>query len=139
MYNCDICPQRSQRTSLPEQNPFKSSPSPPPTATHSVAIVPDVNFQYLKHVVIKFLCSREDEALQLIRAISTLLEFSPQEEEHVKNYLSYRVILIILITNAKIMSFSRCLGLALFLHLSLVIKIIVQLLHNAHARIIMTS
>ena len=93
MYHCDICPQRSR--TLPEQSTqslFKSSPSPPPTVAPSVA---DVNFQYLKHVVIKFLCSREDEALQLIRAISTLLEFSPQEEEHVKNYLSYRVILII--------------------------------------------
>lgn len=103
MHNCDICPQRSQRT-LPEQNAqslFKSSPSPPPTITPSVAIVPDVNFQYLKHVVIKFLCSREDEALQLIRAISTLLEFSPQEEEHVKNYLSYRVIQIIILTNIQ--------------------------------------
>lgn len=56
-----------------------------------VAIASDVNFQYLKHVVIKFMCSREDEALQLIRAVATLLEFTPQEEQHVKGYLNYKV------------------------------------------------
>lgn len=55
-----------------------------------VAIASDVNFQYLKHVVIKFICSREDEAFQLVRAISTLLEFSPEEEEHVKKFLNYK-------------------------------------------------
>lgn len=65
------------------------SPSPPPLDTPTTT--PDVNFQYLKHVVMKFICSREDEALQLIRAVSTLLEFSPQEEQHVKQYLSYKV------------------------------------------------
>ncbi len=64
----------------------KGSPAP-----LRVAIASDVNFQYLKHVVIKFMCSHEDEALQLIRAVATLLEFSPQEEEHVKGYLNYRV------------------------------------------------
>lgn len=65
------------------------SPSPPPPEIPIAT--PDVNFQYLKHVVIKFICSREDEALQLIRAISTLLEFSPQEEQHVKQFLNYKV------------------------------------------------
>lgn len=38
------------------------------------------------------MCSREDEALQLIRAVSTLLEFTQQEEEHVKSYLNYKVL-----------------------------------------------
>lgn len=71
-------------------NDLNHSPSPPSVETSS-ATTPDVNFQYLKHVVIKFVCSREDEALQLIRAISTLLEFSPQEEEHVRQYLNYKV------------------------------------------------
>ena len=63
------------------------SPSPIP----KVDMAPDVNFQYLKHVVIKFICSREDEALQLIRAISTLLEFNSHEEDYVKRYLNYKV------------------------------------------------
>ena len=39
----------------------------------------------------KFICSREDEALQLVRAISVLLELSPQEEKHIKEYLDYKV------------------------------------------------
>ena len=47
--------------------------------------------RYLKHVVIKFICSRGDEALQLVRAISVLLELSPQEEKHIKEYLDYKV------------------------------------------------
>ena len=47
--------------------------------------------RYLKHVVMKFICSREDEALQLVRAISVLLELSPQEEKHIKEYLDYKV------------------------------------------------
>ena len=73
-------------------NRSRRSPSPPvPTTTLRVAIASDVNFKYLKHVVIKFMCSREDEALQLIRAVSTLLEFTQQEEEHVKRYLNYKV------------------------------------------------
>lgn len=29
--------------------------------------------------------------MQLVRAMSTLLEFNPQEEQHVKDYLEYRV------------------------------------------------
>ena len=47
--------------------------------------------RYLKHVVIKFICSRGDEALQLVRAIAVLLELSPQEEKHIKEYLDYKV------------------------------------------------
>ena len=47
--------------------------------------------RYLKHVVMKFICSREDEALQLVRAITVLLELTPQEEEHIKQYLDYKV------------------------------------------------
>lgn len=79
---------RSERAS----GQLHCSPSPPVLETSTAT--PDVNFQYLKHVVIKFVCSREDEALQLIRAISTLLEFSPQEEQHVKQYLNYKVLVI---------------------------------------------
>ncbi len=79
------CFQRLQKPSEDKRR-GNSTPSPPPSFG-----VADVNSQYLKHVVIRFMCCREDEALQLIRAVSTLLEFSPQEEQHVKNYLSYKV------------------------------------------------
>ena len=50
-----------------------------------------VCLRYLKHVVMKFICSSEVEALQLVRAISVLLELSPQEERHIKEYLDYKV------------------------------------------------
>lgn len=98
-----MCPfQRLQKTSalLDDSvcgSQLKRSPSPPAPATLRLAIASDVNFQYLKHVVIKFMCSREDEALQLIRAVSTLLEFTQQEEQHVKSYLNYKVLTIPLV------------------------------------------
>lgn len=93
---CSFYPQRLQNTftltdeSQPKPK-LKRSPSPLTPGPLRTPITSDVNFQYLKHVVIKFMCSREDDALQLIRAVSTLLEFSPQEEEHVKSYLDYKV------------------------------------------------
>lgn len=92
-FNCSsdvVFTQRLQKTSTmsDETSQPQRSPSPP---ILRVAIASDVNFQYLKHVVIKFMCSREDEALQLIRAVSTLLEFTQQEEEHIKSYLNYKV------------------------------------------------
>ncbi len=42
-------------------------------------------------MVLKFISSRDEESSQLVRAISTLLEFSPQEEKYVKEYLEYKV------------------------------------------------
>ncbi len=53
--------------------------------------VPLLCVRYLKYVVLKFISSREDESSQLVRALSTLLEFSPQEEKYVKDYLDYKV------------------------------------------------
>ena len=83
------CVQRAHQKlrQVPVVREKSHSPSPP----IRVAIASDVNFQYLKHVVIRFMCSHTDEALQLTKAIATLLEFSPQEEQHVKNYLNYKV------------------------------------------------
>ncbi|KAL5483731.1 hypothetical protein EMCRGX_G020140 [Ephydatia muelleri] len=72
-----------------ESTPAVPTPSTPKDMTR-VAIASEVNFQYLKNVVIKFICSREEEALQLICALSTLLELSPQEVEHIKQYLEYK-------------------------------------------------
>lgn len=50
----------------------------------------DVNFKYLKHVVIKFLTSREYEAQHLIKAISTLLKFTPEEEKLIQDTLEWK-------------------------------------------------
>ncbi|XP_041368332.1 golgin subfamily A member 1-like isoform X2 [Gigantopelta aegis] len=51
----------------------------------------DVNFQYLKHVILKFCCSREAESLQLIKALSMLLHFSRDEQELIKQTLQWKM------------------------------------------------
>ncbi|KAF2878743.1 hypothetical protein ILUMI_27418, partial [Ignelater luminosus] len=51
----------------------------------------DINFKYLKHVLIKFLTSREYEAQHLIRAVSTLLKFSPEEEKLLQDTLEWKM------------------------------------------------
>nr|CAH7722862.1 unnamed protein product [Callosobruchus chinensis] len=50
----------------------------------------DVNFKYLKHVVLKFLTSKEYEAQHLIKAISTLLKFTKEEEKLIQDTLEWR-------------------------------------------------
>uniref|UniRef100_A0A8C8CKY5 GRIP domain-containing protein n=1 Tax=Oncorhynchus tshawytscha TaxID=74940 RepID=A0A8C8CKY5_ONCTS len=51
----------------------------------------EINFEYLKHVVLKFMSSREAEAYQLIRAVSVLLNFTGEEEDMLKQTLEYKV------------------------------------------------
>ncbi|XP_055898837.1 golgin subfamily A member 1-like [Biomphalaria glabrata] len=51
----------------------------------------DVNFLYLKHVVLKFMLSRESEAIQLIKAVSMLLNFSHQEQQLIKETLEWKM------------------------------------------------
>ena len=50
-----------------------------------------VNFEYLKNVVFKFITSSEYESQkQLVKAISTLLQFTDQEENSVRETLEWR-------------------------------------------------
>lgn len=51
----------------------------------------DINFKYLKHVIIKFLTSREYEAQHLTRAVATLLKFSPEEEKLLHDTLEWKM------------------------------------------------
>lgn len=51
----------------------------------------DINFRYLKHVVLKFMTSREYEAQHLIRAVSVLLRFTPDEERLIKDTLDWKM------------------------------------------------
>ncbi|KAG5840773.1 hypothetical protein ANANG_G00192220 [Anguilla anguilla] len=51
----------------------------------------EINFEYLKHVVLKFMSSREAEAYQLIRAVSVLLNFTREEEDMLKETLEYKM------------------------------------------------
>ncbi|KAL4229904.1 GRIP domain [Mactra antiquata] len=51
----------------------------------------DINFQYLKHVVMKFMLSREHEAIQLIKAVSLLLRFTPEEQKLIRDTLEWKM------------------------------------------------
>ncbi|XP_053137897.1 golgin subfamily A member 1 isoform X2 [Hemicordylus capensis] len=51
----------------------------------------EINFEYLKHVVLKFMSCRESEAFHLIKAVSVLLNFSPEEESMLKETLEYKM------------------------------------------------
>ncbi|XP_068594609.1 LOW QUALITY PROTEIN: golgin subfamily A member 1-like [Brachionichthys hirsutus] len=76
--------------------PTASPPSPQPSST-TVTNTSDlndsreINFEYLKHVVLKFMSSREAEAYQLIRAVSVLLNFTDDEEDMLKQTLEYKM------------------------------------------------
>ncbi|XP_055855061.1 golgin subfamily A member 1 [Episyrphus balteatus] len=62
------------------------------TTTQDGGIVMDeVNFKYLKHVIVKFLTSREVEARHLIRAVATLLKLSKEEEKLLNDTLNWKM------------------------------------------------
>ncbi|XP_058057480.1 golgin subfamily A member 1 [Anopheles bellator] len=54
-------------------------------------VMDEVNFRYLKHVIIKFLTSREVEARHLIKAVSTLLQLSYEEEKLLHDTLNWKM------------------------------------------------
>lgn len=73
-----------------------SSPSPPSsnttvTNTADLNDSREINFEYLKHVVLKFMSCREAEAFHLIRAVSVLLNFTREEEDLLKQTLEYKM------------------------------------------------
>ncbi|XP_069039253.1 golgin subfamily A member 1 isoform X2 [Lepisosteus oculatus] len=51
----------------------------------------EINFEYLKHVVLKFMSSSDAEAYQLIKAVSVLLNFTREEENMLKETLEYKM------------------------------------------------
>nr|XP_002125266.3 golgin subfamily A member 1-like [Ciona intestinalis] len=61
----------------------------------------DVVSKYLKHVVLRFLSCGQSEAQPLIKAISTILRFTPEEEKLVKDVLEYRTSWFAARPNAK--------------------------------------
>uniref|UniRef100_A0A8C7ZCB3 Golgin subfamily A member 1 n=1 Tax=Oryzias sinensis TaxID=183150 RepID=A0A8C7ZCB3_9TELE len=80
----------------PPLPPPPSAPSPPTsnttvTNTSDLNDSQEINFEYLKHVVLKFMSSREAEAYQLIRAVSVLLHFTREEEDMLKQTLEYKM------------------------------------------------
>uniref|UniRef100_A0AAY5KLV3 Golgin subfamily A member 1 n=1 Tax=Esox lucius TaxID=8010 RepID=A0AAY5KLV3_ESOLU len=79
---------------FPEPTP-PPGPAPGPnttvTNTSDLNDSREINFEYLKHVVLKFMSSREAEAFQLIKAVSVLLNFSREEEDMLKQTLEYKM------------------------------------------------
>lgn len=54
-------------------------------------LMDEISFKYLKNVLFKFLTSREVEARHLLRAVSTLLRLTNEEEKILNDTLSWKV------------------------------------------------
>merc|ERR1712029_396920 len=61
----------------------------------------NVDLAYLKHVIFKFLTSREYEAKQLTRAVATLLQFSKDEDKLLRDHLEWKTSWFGNLTTAK--------------------------------------
>jgi len=51
----------------------------------------EINFTYLKHVILKYMCSTNDQSRQLIGVIAHLLQFSEREEHIVKECAEWKL------------------------------------------------
>ncbi|XP_037785088.1 golgin subfamily A member 1-like isoform X2 [Penaeus monodon] len=84
-----------------EIRPQAASPTLPaiPASIHSTGATANngsdedngVNKTYLKHVIIKYLTSREYEAVHLTRAVATLLHMTPDEETLLRETLEWKM------------------------------------------------
>ncbi|GAA30553.2 omega-crystallin [Clonorchis sinensis] len=76
---------------LPTAPTYATSAQYPSKQNTNTDVPPElVNFRYLRHIVIKFLLSRENEALQLVRVLSTLLYLTTEEEKLLRQSLRRR-------------------------------------------------
>nr|XP_057927713.1 golgin subfamily A member 1 isoform X2 [Doryrhamphus excisus] len=75
----------------PASRPSPSTSNTTVTNTSDLNDSREINFEYLKHVVLKFMSSRDAEAYQLIRAVSVLLNFTREEEDMLKQTLEYKM------------------------------------------------
>ncbi|XP_065917209.1 golgin subfamily A member 1-like isoform X2 [Dysidea avara] len=50
-----------------------------------------IKFQYLKNTILKYMCSDVEETQHMIKAIGTLLSFSPEEFQYVQKSIDYKV------------------------------------------------
>uniref|UniRef100_A0A8D2HQ59 Golgin subfamily A member 1 n=1 Tax=Urocitellus parryii TaxID=9999 RepID=A0A8D2HQ59_UROPR len=75
------------------EKPGPEMPNMAPSVTNNADLTDarEINFEYLKHVVLKFMSCRESEAFHLIKAVSVLLNFSQEEENMLKETLEYKV------------------------------------------------
>uniref|UniRef100_A0A8C6WMZ2 Golgin subfamily A member 1 n=1 Tax=Neogobius melanostomus TaxID=47308 RepID=A0A8C6WMZ2_9GOBI len=88
---------RAERTEQISPDPAPASMPSPPSSNTTVTNTSDlndsreINFEYLKHVILKFMSCREAEAFHLIRAVSVLLNFTREEEDLLKQTLEYKM------------------------------------------------
>ncbi|ELK07193.1 Golgin subfamily A member 1 [Pteropus alecto] len=84
----------------PDSELFEVREKPGPEMANMAPSVPnntdltdarEINYEYLKHVVLKFMSCRESEAFHLIKAVSVLLNFSQEEENMLKETLEYKM------------------------------------------------
>ncbi|XP_069912911.1 golgin subfamily A member 1 isoform X4 [Oryctolagus cuniculus] len=75
------------------EKPGPEMPTLAPSVTSNADLTDarEINFEYLKHVVLKFMSCRESEAFHLIKAVSVLLNFSQEEESMLKETLEYKM------------------------------------------------
>ncbi|XP_069869539.1 golgin subfamily A member 1 [Dipodomys merriami] len=75
------------------EKPGPEMPNMAPSVTNNADLTDarEINFEYLKHVVLKFMSCRESEAFHLIKAVSMLLNFSQEEENMLKETLEYKM------------------------------------------------
>ncbi|XP_047381786.1 golgin subfamily A member 1 isoform X2 [Sciurus carolinensis] len=75
------------------EKPGSEVPNMAPSVTNNADLTDarEINFEYLKHVVLKFMSCRESEAFHLIKAVSVLLNFSQEEENMLKETLEYKM------------------------------------------------
>ncbi|KAM5299870.1 golgin subfamily A member 1 isoform 1-T1 [Ctenodactylus gundi] len=75
------------------EKPGSEMPNMAPSVTNNADLTDarEINFEYLKHVVLKFMSCRESEAFHLIKAVSVLLNFSQEEENMLKETLEYKM------------------------------------------------
>ncbi|XP_058158376.1 golgin subfamily A member 1 isoform X8 [Dasypus novemcinctus] len=75
------------------EKPVPEMPNVAPCVTNNADLTDarEINFEYLKHVVLKFMSCRESEAFHLIKAVSVLLNFSQEEENMLKETLEYKM------------------------------------------------
>eukprot|EP00117_Sycon_ciliatum_P011776 scpid49224/ scgid4419/ Golgin subfamily A member 1; Golgin-97 len=71
-------------------HPVSSADLSPPHGSMSSQKLDPVNDLYLKNVILRYMCSTDWEAQHLIKAVSTLLRFTSQEEKLVRDYFAYK-------------------------------------------------
>ncbi|XP_047736367.1 golgin subfamily A member 1 isoform X2 [Hyalella azteca] len=83
-------PRSHSAAVLPSSSYVTRSSAEVPAFTKD-GLVDPINLEYLKHVVLKFITSREYEAVHLTKAVATLLHLTPTEQQLLQDTLNWRM------------------------------------------------